>query len=192
MLGPCPRTAPSVRSALAGCLAAGLAVYAVSWRGAAHPFRLVLNGVILAALLGSVTSLLLLHRCRPSGCARTGSTLAGCCPVRRGRQTAPRALRAVLPGCLAQWGSDLPELVRIGGPETLTLFGGYGSSLLLAVIVARIGTPELGRRASSAIWRRCCGLWSSPARRPCRSWRVSAWVRVTWPASTPCAVPATG
>lgn len=43
-----------------GGLATGITVYALSWRGGTNPLRLILAGVLIAAVLSSMTSLVLL------------------------------------------------------------------------------------------------------------------------------------
>ncbi len=47
--------------ALTGCVGAGAAVFALSWRGGLHPLRLVLSGVLLTAILSSVTAFIMLR-----------------------------------------------------------------------------------------------------------------------------------
>ena len=46
---------------LLGCLSAGAVVFALSWRGGIHPLRMVLSGVLLSAILSSVTSFIMLR-----------------------------------------------------------------------------------------------------------------------------------
>lgn len=46
---------------LLGCLGAGAVVFALSWRGGVHPLRLVLSGVLVSAILSSVTAFIMLR-----------------------------------------------------------------------------------------------------------------------------------
>ena len=46
---------------LIGCLGAGAVVFALSWRGGVHPLRMVLSGVLVSAILASVTSFIMLR-----------------------------------------------------------------------------------------------------------------------------------
>ncbi len=46
---------------LLGCLGAGAVVFALSWRGGIHPLRMILSGVLVSAILSSVTSFIMLR-----------------------------------------------------------------------------------------------------------------------------------
>ena len=46
---------------LLGCLSAGAVVFALSWRGGVHPLRMVLCGVLVSAILSSVTAFIMLR-----------------------------------------------------------------------------------------------------------------------------------
>ena len=46
---------------LLGCLGSGAVVFALSWRGGIHPLRMVLSGVLVSAILSSVTSFIMLR-----------------------------------------------------------------------------------------------------------------------------------
>ena len=46
---------------LIGCLGAGAVVFTLSWRGGLHPLRMVLSGVLVSAILTSVTSFIMLR-----------------------------------------------------------------------------------------------------------------------------------
>ena len=46
---------------LLGCLGAGTLVFALSWRGGVHPLRMILSGVLVSAILTSVTSFIMLR-----------------------------------------------------------------------------------------------------------------------------------
>ena len=44
-----------------GCLSAGAVVFALSWRGGIHPLRMILSGVLVSAILASVTAFIMLR-----------------------------------------------------------------------------------------------------------------------------------
>ena len=44
-----------------GCLGAGAVVFALSWRGGIHPLRMILSGVLVSAILSSVTAFIMLR-----------------------------------------------------------------------------------------------------------------------------------
>ena len=44
-----------------GCLSAGAVVFALSWRGGIHPLRMILSGVLVSAILSSVTAFIMLR-----------------------------------------------------------------------------------------------------------------------------------
>ena len=44
-----------------GCVSAGAVVFVLSWRGGIHPLRMVLSGVLVTAILTSVTSFIMLR-----------------------------------------------------------------------------------------------------------------------------------
>ena len=46
---------------LLGCLGAGVVVFALSWHGGVHPLRMVLSGVLVSAILSSVTAFIMLR-----------------------------------------------------------------------------------------------------------------------------------
>ena len=46
---------------LLGCLGAGAVVFALSWRGGIHPLRMVLSGVLVSAILSSMTAFIMLR-----------------------------------------------------------------------------------------------------------------------------------
>ena len=46
---------------LLGCLSAGAVVFALSWRGGIHPLRMILSGVLVSAILSSVTAFIMLR-----------------------------------------------------------------------------------------------------------------------------------
>ena len=46
---------------LLGCVGSGAVVFALSWRGGVHPLRMVLSGVLVSAILTSVTSFIMLR-----------------------------------------------------------------------------------------------------------------------------------
>ncbi len=46
---------------LLGCMGAGVMVFALSWRGGIHPLRMVLSGVLVTAILSSVTAFIMLR-----------------------------------------------------------------------------------------------------------------------------------
>ena len=46
---------------LLGCLCAGAIVFALSWRGGVHPLRMVLSGVLVSAILSSMTAFIMLR-----------------------------------------------------------------------------------------------------------------------------------
>ena len=46
---------------LLGCLSAGAVVFTLSWRGGIHPLRMVLSGILVTAILTSVTSFIMLR-----------------------------------------------------------------------------------------------------------------------------------
>ena len=46
---------------LLGCLGAGAVVFALSWRGGIHPLRMILSGVLVSAILSSVTAFIMLR-----------------------------------------------------------------------------------------------------------------------------------
>ena len=46
---------------LLGCLSSGAIVFALSWRDGIHPLRMVLSGVLVSAILASVTSFIMLR-----------------------------------------------------------------------------------------------------------------------------------
>ena len=46
---------------LLGCLGAGAVVFGLSWRGGIHPLRMILSGVLVSAILSSVTAFIMLR-----------------------------------------------------------------------------------------------------------------------------------